>query len=198
MAKVSIIEVASRIKKANADIHPAVVAGGALALAGVLGLANYVNIKLHQEGISDAKGKGTIAEHPYMSSIGGNVGTSLLTMSPATMPLAIPASLGNSYLQGRAGAEANRHLEKGDPGLFARYTKKHPYLGSALSALTLTDANYGIAGETLARESIKNKDFTYNHPYSSTLLHSLIPMPGMGNAYTNAAARILNHKEKRK
>lgn len=198
MAKIPIIEMAKKIKNANPDMHPGALAAGIAVGAGVLGLANYANIKLHQQGINDAKGRGTIANHPYLSSIGGNVGTHILASNPVTVPLAIPATLGNFYLQGRSGAEANRHLEKGDPGLFASYTKKHPYLGSALSALTLTDANYGIAGETLSKESIKNKDFTYNHPYASTFLHGMIPFPGMGPAYTNAAARILNYKEKRR
>lgn len=170
--------------------HPGIAAG---VLAAGYGIAQGANIGIgalsHHIG-KDMHKDSFPAQHPYMTDLGGIAANAVL-----------PGSAMITNTAARAGATryadelAHRKPTSSD-GVLARYSMKHPHLGPFLSMFVpgAHSVNSTLAAKSIADEAVKEKNFTYRHPYMSAFGHGLIP--GAGTAYAQAAARIQEHKEK--
>lgn len=173
--------------------HPgkaALVAG--IGLPVLYGLGQGMNIGLgalsHHIG-KDMHKDNFAVKHPYLTDLAGIPANAIL-----------PGAALATETAARAGAtryadELASHKPHGGEGVLARYSMKNPHMGPFLSMFVpgTHSVNSTLAAKTIADRAIKDKSFTYRHPYMSAYGHGLIP--GSGTAYAQAAARIQDYKD---
>lgn len=194
--KASSIEQTAEALDGLADVivaHPgkaALVAG--IGLPVLYGLGQGMNIGLgalsHHIG-KDMHKDNFAVKHPYLTDLAGIPANAIL-----------PGAALATETAARAGAtryadELASHKPRGGEGVLARYSMKNPHMGPFLSMFVpgTHSVNSTLAAKTIADRAIKEKNFTYRHPYMSAFGHGLIP--GSGTSYAQAAARVQDYKE---
>lgn len=177
-----------------------------VALAGLLGALAFPALSMiaKKDGVmlgdqisdSDTAFSKTVKNHPYLTGYTGGLagaylGNKIDNIGGVT---SVFGNVGYSLPRAAAGAVIARNP---DSGIGAQFSKDHPYLGPALFGFVPgLSINNEVAGEELARQAIKEKSFMYNHPYISSVLSQVVPLPGFYGAHTHAAGRILAEKDK--
>lgn len=173
--------------------HPgkaALVAG--IGLPVLYGLGQGMNIGLgalsHHIG-KDMHKDNFAVKHPYLTDLAGIPANAILPGAALATETAARAGA-TSYAD-----ELASHKPHGGEGVLARYSMKNPHMGPFLSMFVpgTHSVNSTLAAKTIADRAIKEKSFTYRHPYMSAYGHGLIP--GSGTAYAQAAARIQDYKD---
>jgi hypothetical protein len=161
-----------------------------------------VNIAGNRAGIRESESghlPDIAKENPYLSSIATSAIGNIAKIPASVLPF---GPLAVSGIQEATKAGIANHLSKEikagrTTGVLGKFSQDHPYLGPALSALIpgTGGINSHLAGEVLADEAIKNKSFMSRHPYLSTYLSELAPVPNFYRSHAHAAAKILNSQE---
>lgn len=149
-----------------------------------------------------------IEAHPYASALGykipvGGASKSIarrVTGSP-TLGGSLGYRLASAPMEMIAGKALYKKLQKNkdETGIGGRYSKDNPILGPALTSfIPGLGINANVAGEELARQAIKEKNFLYRNPEASAILATLAPLPGFHRSHAHAATVIRNYKKNKK